>query len=172
MFQSAPSQPSVCRYKAGANSRGEIAANVFDTGAPKEAWLHYHHEMAYVGSSTRMVAFCCSAAVNDGKGTGSSYISEAQGHTDSILATPLGQKLRELGITYVRCLTDKETGLDDALDNDDSPVYNHWQVSSAAFGSVCPLVTSPAPLYHVADELWRGHAGRSRSHCAVYWPGS
>lgn len=116
-------------YKAGANSRHSIDVNVFDTGAPKEAWLHYHHEMAYVSKSTRMVGFCCAASVDDGRATGATFVSEGVGTTDAIMATPLGQKLRELGVTYIRNLTDGASGLDDTPENDDSTVYNHWQTS-------------------------------------------
>mgnify|MGYP001370980221 CR=1 FL=1 len=45
------------RYEGGANPRKALQANVFEVGAPLEAWLHYHHEMAYIGSSTKMLAF-------------------------------------------------------------------------------------------------------------------
>lgn len=116
-------------YDGGSNSRGEILSNVFETGAPAVAWLHYHHEMAYVGRSTRQISFACTAAVGDGKATGATFVSEAIGHTNALMATPLGPKLRDLGICYVRCLPDRDTGLSDSITADDSPVYNFWQNS-------------------------------------------
>ena len=39
-------------YEGGANSRGSLEPYFYETGAPKQASLHYHHEMAYVGKST------------------------------------------------------------------------------------------------------------------------
>ena len=41
--------------------------------------------------------------------------------TDDILATEFGQKLKNKGICYIRCLTNKER-----YANMDG-VYNHWQ---------------------------------------------
>lgn len=109
-------------YKGGANARDGIVANVYETGAPKEAHLHYHHEMAYVSKSTSMLAFLCEHHV-DNKGW--SFVSDQVGLTKHILTTPLGQKLKEKGLCYIRCLTDR-----DAYSNkDESIVYNHWQKS-------------------------------------------
>eukprot|EP00051_Salpingoeca_urceolata_P005423 m.73145 g.73145 ORF g.73145 m.73145 type:complete len:417 (+) comp14315_c0_seq3:284-1534(+) len=109
------------KYEGGANSRGEIVQNVFDTGAPASAHLHYHHEMAYVGESTKSLGFCCSHAT-DGKGT--SFLSDNVKVTDGLLGSAFGQKLKEKGICYVRCLTDREEFGDDM-----HGVYNHWQQS-------------------------------------------
>lgn len=39
------------KYEGGANSRGKLDPYFYETGAPKAANLHYHHEMAYVGKS-------------------------------------------------------------------------------------------------------------------------
>lgn len=39
-------------YEAGSNWRNRIEKNVYDTGAPLSAWIHHHHEMAYVGYTT------------------------------------------------------------------------------------------------------------------------
>lgn len=109
-------------YKGGANARDGIVPNVYETGAPKEAHLHYHHEMAYVSKSTSMLAFLCEHHA-DGKGW--SFVSDQVGMTKHILATPFGQKLKDKGLCYIRCLTDR-----DAYSNkDDSVVYNHWQKS-------------------------------------------
>eukprot|EP00930_Biecheleria_cincta_P047472 TRINITY_DN32919_c0_g1_i1.p1 TRINITY_DN32919_c0_g1~~TRINITY_DN32919_c0_g1_i1.p1 ORF type:complete len:412 (-),score=69.49 TRINITY_DN32919_c0_g1_i1:328-1488(-) len=116
--------------KAGANARRPIASNVFETGAPGAAHLHYHHEMAYVSKSVRAIAFCCAAALpDDGTHRGAMFVSEAQGHTDTIMRTDLGHKLKERGITYIRCLTDRDNGESDDPNDEQSGVYNHWQTS-------------------------------------------
>lgn len=109
-------------YTGGANPRGSLQANVYDVGAPLAAWLHYHHEMAYVGTSTTMLAFLCHKSI---EGRGYTFVSENVGATDAILATDFGQKLKELGICYHRNLTDREAfaGVEEV------GVYNHWQRS-------------------------------------------
>jgi hypothetical protein len=120
-------------YKAGANARKALngnKGNVFETGAPGSSHLHYHHEMAYVSRSTRAVAFCCTRALpQDGTHRGAMFVSEAIGHTEALMRTALGQKLKEKGITYIRCLTDKESGESDDPNDEASGVYNHWQTS-------------------------------------------
>ena len=90
--------------------------------APLEAWLHYHHEMAYIGSSTTMVSFMCNKIPAEG---GYTFVSDNVAATESILATPFGQKLKELGICYHRDLTDR----DSFKDRVEYGVYNHWQQS-------------------------------------------
>jgi len=119
-------------YKGGANSRGPIENNVYDTGAPKEAFLHYHHEMAYLKRSVGTVAFCSSASIDDGTTRGAMFVSDSVRASEDLLSTPFGQRLKEKGITYIRCLTDREAykhvpkgwnGLDEV------GVYNHWQRS-------------------------------------------
>ena len=47
------------QYEGGANPRKTLQPNVYEVGAPLEASLHYHHEMAYIDSSTTMVSFMC-----------------------------------------------------------------------------------------------------------------
>lgn len=42
--------------------------NVYDTGAPNSAYLHYHHEMAYVNESVSKISFVCKVcAVRTGR---------------------------------------------------------------------------------------------------------
>ena len=48
---------SEMQYEGGANPRGNIEPNVYEIGAPLAAWLHYHHEMAYVSRSSRVISF-------------------------------------------------------------------------------------------------------------------
>jgi len=118
-------------YKAGANSRDSVdrqEVNVFDTGAPLSAFLHYHHEMAYVSKSVSKLGFCCKYSTRD-PSKGATFFSDTVGTTDMILQTELGQKLKEKGISYIRCLTDREAGGVDNPENDESGVYNHWQTS-------------------------------------------
>jgi alpha-ketoglutarate-dependent taurine dioxygenase len=110
------------RYKGGANPRNDLEENVYEVGAPLQAWLHYHHEMAYVSHSTRMLGFLCHKSVND---KGFTYVSDNVRATDAILETELGQKLKELGICYHRNLTDR----DHFEGTEQIGVYNHWQKS-------------------------------------------
>lgn len=109
-------------YSGGANPRDRIAPNVYEVGAPLAAWLHYHHEMAYIGRSTRMLAFMCRTAPRD---KGFTFVSDNLQATDAILETALGRKLRDLGICYHRDLTDREH----FAGTDQVGVYNHWQKS-------------------------------------------
>ena len=109
-------------YEAGANPRDRIEPNVYEVGAPLQAWLHYHHEMAYVGSSTKMLGFMARTAVS---GKGATFVSDNLQATEAILATEFGAKLKELGLCYHRDLTDRETFAGTA----ELGVYNHWQMS-------------------------------------------
>ena len=109
-------------YEGGANPRKAIEKNVYEIGAPLEAWLHYHHEMAYIGSSTKMVSFMAHKMPSSG---GATFVSDNCQATDALLATPFGQKLKELGLCYHRNLTDREA----FKDRVNIGVYNHWQQS-------------------------------------------
>jgi len=127
--------PQTMKYEGGANSRRGLdedlaMKNVYDTGAPGVAHLHYHHEMTYVGESVKQVAFCCTKAPR--RKIGASFVSDGVKSTDAILATPFGQKLKNLGVCYVRCLTDRKQfeGRDKGWNGtDEVGVYNHWQQS-------------------------------------------
>jgi hypothetical protein len=109
-------------YQGGANPRDSIEANVYEVGAPLTAWLHYHHEMAYLSKSTKMLAFLCNKAVDGG---GYTYVSDNLQATDALLATAFGQKLKELGLCYHRNLTDRVA----FAGTEEIGVYNHWQQS-------------------------------------------
>ena len=110
------------RYQSGANPRDYLDAGVYEVGAPLTAWLHYHHEMAYVGHSTKMLGFLCHKAV---AGKGYTYVSDNLQATEAILETPLGEKLKHLGLCYHRDLTDREA----FAGSEQIGVYNHWQQS-------------------------------------------
>jgi len=110
------------RYEGGANPRDDLEANVYEVGAPLQAWLHYHHEMAYIGSSTRLLGFLCNKAVRD---KGFTFVSDNLKATDAILETELGHKLKELGLCYHRDLTDRDA----FAGTEQLGVYNHWQKS-------------------------------------------
>ena len=109
-------------YKGGSNPRSELQANVYEVGAPLSAWLHYHHEMAYVGSSTEMLGFLGHHTLGD---RGWTFVSDNLKATDDILATEFGQKLKEKGLCYHRNLTDREA----FKGRQEIGVYNHWQKS-------------------------------------------
>jgi len=123
--------PAEMVYEGGANYRDQLVENVFDTGAPREAWLHYHHEMAYVNQSTRMLGFCAKAVCKE-PGKGAMFLSDNVAVTRDILGTEFGAKLKERGICYIRCLTDREdTNNLGEVNSVGEPagVYNHWQQS-------------------------------------------
>jgi hypothetical protein len=110
------------RYEGGSNSRGDLAPNVYEVGAPLSAWLHYHHEMAYIGHSTQMLAFLCKSALPD---RGYTFLSDNLQATEAILETEFGRKLKALGLCYHRNLTDREA----FIGTEELGVYNHWQKS-------------------------------------------
>ncbi|MEM9893820.1 MAG: TauD/TfdA family dioxygenase [Actinomycetota bacterium] len=138
--------PGEMLYEGGSNPRGNLDKNVFEVGAPLTAHLHYHHEMAYVSKSTRALAFLCRKALPD---RGATYFSDGLAGTDYILATELGQKLKELGVCYHRSLTDRDSFVDQLQIG----VYNHWQLSmgtedpaeAEAFAQERGLVTDWGP---------------------------
>jgi len=111
-------------YEGGANPRNKVEANVYDVGAPLEAWLHYHHEMTYKEHSCKNLAFLCKHAVESRDGVGWSFVSDSVQVHDAIIQTELGKKLQSKGICFIRMMTDARAH---AGDND--KVYNHWQQS-------------------------------------------
>jgi hypothetical protein len=113
------------KYEGGANPREGIINNVFEVGAPNDAWLHYHHEMAYNHHSMKDLAFC---SLKSTPGKGDTYLSENLRVTDKLLETDLGQKLRDKGVCYIRCLTDREAYKGQGWRHGQA-VYNHWQLS-------------------------------------------
>lgn len=113
-------------YEGGANLRGYLERNVYDTGAPRHADLHYHHEMAYVKESTKTLSFLCEHAPRDPE-KGATFIADNVAVTDEVLATDFGQKLKEKGLCYIRKLPDLKYFKDNNLDS--SIVYNYWQTS-------------------------------------------
>jgi len=113
-------------YEGGANLRGYLEKNVYDTGAPRHADLHYHHEMAYVKESTKWLAFLCEHAPKDPE-KGATFIADNIKTTDDLMSTNFGQKLKEKGLCYIRKLPDLKYFKDNNLDS--SIVYNYWQTS-------------------------------------------
>jgi hypothetical protein len=109
-------------YQGGANPRGRIGPNVYEVGAPLSAWLHYHHEMAYVGQSTRMLGFLAHKVLPQ---RGDTFVSDNLRATEAILETGFGRKLRDLGLCYHRNLTDRDA----FAGTPEIGVYNHWQKS-------------------------------------------
>ena len=110
------------KYEGGANPRKIIEKNVYEVGAPLAAALHYHHEMAYIGSSTKMVSFMAHKMPKVG---GATFVSDNCQATDALMATAFGQKLKALGLCYHRDLTDRDA----FVGRLDIGVYNHWQQS-------------------------------------------
>lgn len=71
--------PEKTDYEGGANNRVEIEPNVYDTGAPKEADLQYHHEMAYIDASVKWLAFGALHATKNPLKVSTYSISEIDG---------------------------------------------------------------------------------------------
>ena len=76
------------KYEGGSNWRKTIETNFYDTGAPLSAWIHHHHEMAYVNFSASCLGFSC--LVSPGNGEGYTYVSHGIGTTDYLLTTEVG----------------------------------------------------------------------------------
>jgi len=123
-------------YTGGANPRKPIEQNVYDVGAPTDAWIHYHHEMAYLSQSPFALSFFCGQTPAPNRGW--TYVSDNVQATEDILKTEFGQKLKEKNICYVRNLTDKQFYKDS--NHDEGAVYNHWQDS---FGVEDPDLVEP-----------------------------
>ena len=132
-------QRTEMKYDGGANPRDRIVPNVYEVGAPLSAWLHYHHEMAYVGTSARSIAFVAKETLpvpSDGSASrGATFVSDSASMTEELLTTELGRKLRDLGVCYHRNLTDRDA----FLGRDEIGVYNHWQKS---FGTDDPQLAA------------------------------
>ena len=79
-------------YRGGANSREQIGAAVYDTGAPSCAHLHYHHEQAYVMNSVKNLAFLCDQATEN---KGWMWVSNNDVATRELMKLELGHKLKE-----------------------------------------------------------------------------
>jgi len=113
------------KYEGGANPRHGITTNVYEVGAPTDSWLHYHHEMAYNQHSMENLAF---SSIKSPVGKGDTYLSENLMVTDWLLETDFGKKLKDLGVIYIRCLTDRDAYKGQGW-AEGRPVYNHWQLS-------------------------------------------
>eukprot|EP00012_Vannella_robusta_P002311 CAMPEP_0206190286 /NCGR_PEP_ID=MMETSP0166-20121206/4664_1 /ASSEMBLY_ACC=CAM_ASM_000260 /TAXON_ID=95228 /ORGANISM="Vannella robusta, Strain DIVA3 518/3/11/1/6" /LENGTH=392 /DNA_ID=CAMNT_0053606345 /DNA_START=1520 /DNA_END=2698 /DNA_ORIENTATION=- len=112
-------------YEGGANPRNKVEANVYDVGAPLEAWLHYHHEMTYKEHSCKNLGFLCKHAVQD-RPVGWSFVSDSVQAHDAMMETALGRKLKEKGLCFIRLMTDANAPREATNQN---KVYNHWQQS-------------------------------------------
>jgi len=132
-------------YDGGANPRGRLTPNVYEVGAPASAWLHYHHEMAYVSRSTAAIAFLGIHALPAGRGR--TFVSDNIAVTDALLATPFGQKLKDLGLCYHRNLTDRR----EYAGRVECGVYNHWQRS---FDTEDPAVAAERADASGLDVEW------------------
>lgn len=119
-------KPKQMAYEGGANNRVPIEPNVYDTGAPKEADLMYHHEMAYVKDSCKYLSFCCLAGTHN-PFKGATFVSMNEGVDKMLFDNPLGEKLKQKGMCYIRKLPDRKFFMDNQLDT--SIVYNYWQTS-------------------------------------------
>ena len=155
-------------YDGGANPRDNIAPNVYEIGAPLSAWLHYHHEMAYVGRSTRVISFLAKDVLpppgpgDGGVSRGATFVSDSIAATDKLLSTDFGQKLKELGVCYHRNLTDRDA----FAGKTEFGVYNHWQKS---FDTDDPeLAASRARDQRLAVEWGPDRLLKTRFYCSAF----
>jgi hypothetical protein len=111
-------------YKGGNNWRNKIAENVYDTGAPTESWVHYHHEMSYLKNFASKIAFMAKEVPGD---KGFTYAGDAKATTEEVMKTDLGKKLLEKGMCYIRKLSDRAHFGN--ITTGEEYVYNHWQQS-------------------------------------------
>jgi hypothetical protein len=155
-------------YDGGANPRDNIAPNVYEIGAPLAAWLHYHHEMAYVGRSTRVISFLAKDVLpqpgpgDGGVSRGATFVSDSIAATDALLSTELGQKLKELGVCYHRNLTDRDA----FAGKTEFGVYNHWQKS---FDTDDPeLAASSARDQRLAVDWGPDRLLKTRFYCSAF----
>ena len=116
------------KYTGGSNLRGYIenGTNVYDTGAPMDSHIHYHHEMQYVNQSPKNITFLALSVPNS-KENGTTYISYNPNVTKEIMETNTGKKLANKGVCYIRKLPDIEHFKN--IDSDPRIVYNFWQTS-------------------------------------------
>ena len=155
-------------YEGGANPRDDIEPNVYEIGAPLTAWLHYHHEMAYVGRSTKVISFLAKDALptpgpgDGGASRGATFVSDSIGVTDRLLETPFGRKLKDLGVCYHRNLTDR----DRFAGKPALGVYNHWQKS---FGTDDPdEAAARARAQRLAVDWGDDRLMRTRFYCSAF----
>jgi hypothetical protein len=68
-------------------------------------------------------------SIANGKSTsGATYISDTVATTKELLATPLGQKMKDKGVCYVRKLPDLAHFQNNPDTTDSRLVFNYWQV--------------------------------------------
>lgn len=101
----------------------ELEENVFDTGVPGAAAIHYHHEMEYMDTSCEWISFGCIDGTRDAM-KGASYISDSSAATDMMLKSALGKKLVQKGVCVVKKYPDQHL-----FTGDPDLIRNYWQTS-------------------------------------------
>jgi len=82
--------------------------------------------MTYKSHSVETLGFLCKHAVNRGE-VGWSFVSDSVQAHDYIMQTPLGKKLREKGLCFVRRMTDASVEVENEAEK--GKIYNSWQQS-------------------------------------------
>ncbi len=104
-------------YEGGSAPRdkwGETVFSIDDT--PSHVDMCYHNEMCYLPIFPR--CFVIGSLQCPSKG-GETWVSDNVVTTDELLATPIGQALKDKHVRYIRNMTDKYAG--------ERIVYKHWQ---------------------------------------------
>jgi len=115
----------------------------FPRARPHPAFLLFLDpaEMTYKSHSVETLGFLCKSAVDRGT-VGWSFVSDSVQAHDYIMGTPLGRKLKEKGLCFVRRMTDAEAEPSD--DAEKGKIYNHWQQSW--------MTDDPAEAQRAAEE--------------------
>ena len=104
-------------YKAGAAPRSKWSEAVYSIDdTPPHIDMGYHNEGCYLSVSPRCLVL---GSMNCPKERGWTLVADNEVVTDELLATEIGQKLKQHGIRYIRNMTDKTV--------DNAIVHKHWQ---------------------------------------------
>ena len=93
-------------YTAGTNSRSKLGGGVLTVGTePPFVDVAAHNEMSYSKEYCGRIMFGCLAIPSRG---GATVIADNRAVTESMLATPTGQRILREGITYIRNFYDAD----------------------------------------------------------------
>ena len=104
-------------YRAGAAPRSkwsDVVYSIDDT--PPHIDMGYHNEGCYLSVSPRCLVLGSMDCPSEG---GWTLVSDNEVITDLLLETPIGQKMKQHGVRYIRNMTDKNV--------DNAIVHKHWQ---------------------------------------------
>ena len=104
----------------GSVIRNKKADNIYDVGVAPHIVIPPHPENAFASIFPKFISFGILTA--PGEKIGATHITSNIEYTQDLLSTKVGQKLRDLGVTYYRNMTSKN-------DPTDKLKYLNWQTS-------------------------------------------